>query len=117
MTNPERGFWERSNFKQVPQFPKSNRMSVTCGLTSNKGQILSIEVALFSSYIEEYVDFVPFSGAFGGMIAFDPFGSAFEGHASPPPVNRQVYMCIPPEFKRRYLQIFPQKSACKFSPA
>ena len=49
---------------------------------------MSIKVALFSSYIEEYVDFVPFSGAFGGMTAFDPFGSAFEGHASLAPVNR-----------------------------
>ena len=53
---------------------------------------------MFSSYIEEYVDFVPFSGDLEGMTAFDPFGSAFEGHGSPTPVNR--YMYIPPELKK-----------------
>ena len=50
-------------------------------------KLLKIKDALFSSYIEEYIDFVPFSGAWGDMTAFRPFGSAFEGQGSPPPVN------------------------------
>ena len=114
LMDPERGLWERSNFKEVPQLLKSNRISLAYGLTSIKTKLLWIKVALFSSYIEEYVDFVPFSDALGDITAFGPFGSAFEGHGSPPPVNR--YMCIPPEFKRRCLnRLFP-KSACKSPP-
>ena len=38
-----------------------------------------------------------FLSASGGMTAFGPPGSAFEGHGSPPPVN--TYMCMPTEFK------------------
>ena len=94
MADPERGLWERSNFREVPQFLKSNRISFAYGLTSNKNQTFTVKVALFSSYIEEYVDFVQFSGALGGMTAFDLFGSTFEGHGSPLPVNR--YVCMRP---------------------
>ena len=63
MADPERGLWERSNFKEVSQFLKSNRISLAYGLTSNADQ-----TSLFSSYIEEYeyVVFVPFSDALGG---------------------------------------------------
>ena len=53
--------------------------------------------------------------ALGGHDSVWPLGSAFEGHGSPPPVNK--YMCMPHEFKRRCLhRLFP-KSAYKFSPA
>ena len=52
---------------------------------------------MFSCYIDEYVDFVPFSGAWGGMATFDPLGYAFEGHGSPPAVN--TYMCLPTGFE------------------
>ena len=38
MADPERGLWERSNFKEVPQFLKSYRISFAYGLTSNKDQ-------------------------------------------------------------------------------
>ena len=82
MADPERGLWERSNFKEVSQFLKSNWISLAYGLTSNADQ-----TSLFSSYIEEYVVFVPFSDALGGMTAFDRFGSDFEGHGSSPPIN------------------------------
>ena len=82
MADPERGLWERSNFKEVSQFLKSNWISLAYGLTSNADQ-----TSLFSSFIEEYVVFVPFSDALGGMTAFDPLGSGFEGHGSSPPIN------------------------------
>ena len=82
MADPERGLWERSNFKEVSQFLKSNWISLAYGLTSNADQ-----TSLFSYYIEEYVVFVPFSDALGGMTAFDPFGSGFEGHGSSPQIN------------------------------
>ena len=48
---------------------------------------------MFSSYIEEHVDFVQFSGALeggGGMAAFRYLGSAFEGHGFPPPANTSI---------------------------
>ena len=110
MADPERGLGERPNFKEVPQFLKSIRISVAYGLTSNKDQRLLIKIALFSYYIEEYTDFVPFLGALGGMAAFDPFGSAFEGHGSLSLVNR--YLRIPHEFKGRCLhRLFPKKHA------
>ena len=76
MADPERRLSDWSNFKEVPQFLKSNRISLAYGQTSNKDQSFVKKVALFSC-IEEYVEFV-----LGGMTAFDPFGSAFEVHGS-----------------------------------
>ena len=62
-------------------------------------------MALFSCYVEGYVDFLPFSRALAGgggwLGTFGLFGSALEGHGSPvrttAPVN--TYMCIPTKFK------------------
>ena len=34
MADPERGLWGRRNFKKVPQFLKSNQVSLAYGLTS-----------------------------------------------------------------------------------
>ena len=65
MTDPERGLCERSNFKEVSKFLKSNRLSLAHGITSNKDKTFMNKVALFYSYIEEYAHFVPFSGALG----------------------------------------------------
>ena len=95
MADPERRLWERSIFKEVPQFLKSNRISLAYGLTSNKHQTFIRESCFASSYIDEHVDFGPFLGGLGGMNAFGHFVSAIEGHGSPPSVKR--YMCIPPE--------------------
>ena len=69
-------------------FLKSNWISLAYGLTSNVDPSFINKVALFSCYIEEHVDFVPFSGALGdgGMAAFGLLGCAFEGHGSPLPV-------------------------------
>ena len=52
-----------------------------------KARHLSIQVALFSSYIAEYVDFVPLSGVLGDVAAFHNLGSDFEGRGFPPPVK------------------------------
>ena len=60
MANVERGLWEGENFKEVPQFLESNRISPTYGLTSSIDQTSIIEVSLFSCYIQERADFVPF---------------------------------------------------------
>ena len=46
-------------------FLKSNRISLAYGLTSNIDPSFRDEVALFSCYIEEHVDFVPFLGVLG----------------------------------------------------
>ena len=65
--------------------------------------------------IEEYADFVPFSGALGGrgMTMFGTLGSAFESHSSPLPFN--MYMCILTEFSYEictdYLQEVPANSS------
>ena len=75
-------------FQRGTQFLKSNRITLAYGLTSNKYQTFIDVNCSLSSYFEEYFDFVLFLGALGGMTAFDPFGSAFEGHGSPPPVDR-----------------------------
>ena len=84
MADPERGLWERPNFKNVSQFLKSNRISLACGPVMNT-KLLKATVALVSCYIDEYVDFVPFSDAFGDMAESFPVAFVFEGHGSPPP--------------------------------
>ena len=65
MADPERGFWKGPNFKQVPQFLKSNRISLAYDITSNKDKTFVVKIALFSCYIKKYADFVPFSGTLG----------------------------------------------------
>ena len=87
MADPERGLGGGGNIKEEHQFRKNNQISHAYGLTGNKDQTFVIKIALFSCYIEEYIDFVPFSGALRDNGAFDPIGSAFEGHGSPLPVN------------------------------
>ena len=65
--------WEGPNFKEVgTHFLKSNRISLAYGLTSNKDETFTNKSWLFSCYIEEYVDFVPFSGAWGAWPRFRP---------------------------------------------
>ena len=74
----------------------------------------ALSVQLTNSFGPD-VDFVPFPGALGGMVAFGPLGFAFEGYGSPPPVNS--YMCIPTEFKddicTDYFQKCMQIVSCK----
>ena len=112
MADPERGLWERSNFKELPQFLKSDRISLAYGLTSNKDQTF-INKSCFVFFLYRGICwFCAIFGSVGGMTGVDLFGSAFEGHGSAPPVNR--YICMPSIFKRRCLhRLFP-KSACKF---
>ena len=85
--DPESGPWEGPNFKELFQFLKNNRITLVCGLINNKDQTCIRKVALCSCCIEEYINFVPFSDALGGVAAFSPLGSAFAGHGSPFPVN------------------------------
>ena len=75
MADPERGLWERQNFKEVPRYLKSYRISLAYGITSNKDQASMKRSCFFSCYIEEYVDFVPFSvtwGAWPHLAPLDP---------------------------------------------
>ena len=100
MVEPERGVWERSNFKEVPQFLISNRISPAYGLTGNKDQSFINKSCFVFFLYRRILRFCAIFGRFGGMTPFDPFRSAFEGHGSPPPVN-MVYSEIwgtPPMF-------------------
>ena len=65
MADPEGRGRKRPNFIEVSQFLKSNWISLAYGLTSNKDQTLENKSCFFR-YIEEYVDFVSFSGTSGG---------------------------------------------------
>ena len=110
MANPERVLWERSNCKEVPQFLKSNRIKLSYGLTINKDQTF-IRVAFFL-LTSRNMSILFYFRALGDMNTFDPLGSAFEGHGSPPSVNR--YVCIPSEGKnvctdyfQKSMQIYP----------
>ena len=97
MADPERGLWEGPNFKQVPQFLKSNRISPAYGLTSNKGQTFIDKYCFVFLLYRGIYRFCFIFGHVGGMAAFCPLGSASEGNGSPPPVN--TYMCMLTEFK------------------
>ena len=97
MADPERGLWEGPNFKQVPQFLKSNLISPAYGLTDNKGQTFIDKNCFVFLLYQGICRFCAILGRFGGMAAFGPLGSASEGNGSPPPVN--TYMCTPTEFK------------------
>ena len=65
MADLERGLWERSNLKEVPQFLKSNRVSLAYGLTSNKDQTFMNESCFVFFLHQEYIDFVPFLALWG----------------------------------------------------
>ena len=94
MADPETGLWEGLNFKEVPQFLKSIQILPAYGLTSNKDQttinkscfvfLLYRGIGLFCAIFGRF-------GGGGGMAAFCPVRSAFEGYDSPPPVN--TYVC------------------------
>ena len=102
MADPEGGLSERSIFfKELPQFLKSNWISLAYGLTSNKDQTSINKSCFVFSLYRGRCRFCAIFGRFVGMTAFGLFGSAFEGHGFPPPVN--TYMCIPTEFRRRCL--------------
>ena len=70
MADPEKVLWEGPHFKEIPQFLKSNRISLAYSLTSNKGQTCvdkSCFVFVFVIFLLHriHADFVPFSGALG----------------------------------------------------
>ena len=97
MADPERGLWEGPNFKQVPQFLKSNQILPVYGVTSNKGQTC-IDINCFAFLLYRGIcQLCSIFGHFEGMTAFGPLGSAYEGNGFPTPVN--TYMFIPTEFK------------------
>ena len=91
MADPERN---GQNFKDVAQFLKSSRISLAYGLTSNKQQILSINVGTFSCYIEEYDDFVPFLDAFWG--AWPRLGHFYPRLKAMAPRHQLVRVCVCP---------------------
>ena len=53
------------------------------------------KVTLFSCYIEEYVDFVPFSGAFRGNASFGSLDPPLKVVVSPSLVITHLCICIP----------------------
>ena len=69
MADPERGLWEGRNFKEVPQFLISNRISLVFGLTSKEGQTC-MNKRCFLCYIEEYVDLCHFRALWGARPRF-----------------------------------------------
>ena len=77
MADPKKGLWEGQNFKGIPQFLKSNRISLAYGLT----KLLFCLVFLLYRGI---CRFCAIFRHFGGMAALDP-------HGFPPPVK--TYMC------------------------
>ena len=92
MEDPERGLWEGPNFKQVPQFLKSNLILLPYGLTSNKDQtFIKKKVALVSCNIEEYADFVPFSGVLRAWPRLAPLDSHLKVMAHRP---RLIRICV-----------------------
>ena len=65
MADPDRGLWEGTNCRGT-QVLKINRISLAYELASHKDQAFINKSCFFSRYIEEYVDFVQFSGDFLG---------------------------------------------------
>ena len=78
--------WEGPNFKELPRFWKVIGCRVLTALQVIKTKLLSLKVVLYSCYIEDHVNFAPFS-----------------------------YICMPAEFKadicseylKKYMQILP----------
>ena len=86
---------EGAEFQRGTQFLKSNSISFADSLTSNKhNTIYIIKAALFSCYVEEYADFVPFSGASGAWPRLAPIDPPLKAIAPPPPspVNTYTYL-------------------------
>ena len=66
MADPERGLWGRTNFKEAPQFLKSNQISPVYGLTSNKDQTF-VSKSYFDLFLyREIRQFCVILGHFGG---------------------------------------------------
>ena len=66
MADPERGLWERSIFKEGPQFLKSNRISLAYGITSNNDQTLVGKSCFIFFLYREICWFCAIFGRFGG---------------------------------------------------
>ena len=103
-----------AEFQRGTQFLKINRISLSYGLASNKDETFIIKVALFSCYIEEYVDCVSFSGALGTWPRWAPLDPPLRVMAPRPRLIR-ISVCLQ-NLKTISAQII-SKSACKLSPA
>ena len=71
MADPERGGGLNELQRGTP-FLKRSRISLAYCIISKQDQSFIKKVTLFSCYIEEYVDFVPFSGTWGDGYAWPP---------------------------------------------
>ena len=102
------------NFKQVPQFLKSNRISPAYGLTSNKGQTFIDKSCFVFLLYRGICRFCVIVGRFAGMAAFGPLDPPLNVMAPRP---RLIRICVYLQnFKTISSQII-SKNACKFSPA
>ena len=109
VADPERGLWERSNFKEVPQFLKGNRISLAYGLTSNKDQTFMEKVVLFSSYIGNMSILCDFRALWVAWPRLTPLDPALKVMLPRPRLIR-ICVHIHPEFKTRCLhRLFPKK--------
>ena len=88
----KRGPCEGPNFKQVPQFLKSNRISLAYGLTSNKDQIININKSCFVFLLYRGIcRLCDIFGRFGGRTAFAPLDSPLKVMAPRP---RLMRICV-----------------------
>ena len=114
--DPKRGIWQGPNFKDTSQFRKRNRISLAYSQQVINTKLLQIKVALFSCYIEEYVDFVPFSGALRSWPRLALLDSPLTV-MTPHPRLILTYMCIPTDIKddicTDYFQKAHANSPCK----
>ena len=83
MADPQRALGG-VEFQKGTQILKINRILPAYDLTSNKDEISIQKVALFSCYLEGYVDFVPFSGALGAWSRLAPLDSPLKVMAARP---------------------------------
>ena len=104
----------RAEFQRGTQFLKINRISLSYGLASNKDETFIIKVALFSCYIEEFVDCVPFSGVLGAWPRWAPLDPPLRVMAPRPRLIR-ISVCLK-NLKTKSAQII-SKRVCKLSPA
>ena len=73
MSDPETGLWKGPNFKEAPQFLKSNRISFAYGPTSNKDQTFMSKNCFVLLLYRGMRRFCTIFGHFGGMAALGPY--------------------------------------------
>ena len=95
VVDPERGLLEGPNFKEEPQFLKSNRISLVFDLTSNKDHSCMNE-SCFVFLLYRICRFCAIFGHFVGMAAYCPLDPPLKVVALRPRLMRlSMCMCTP----------------------